>query len=116
MWTYIKKDDFDHYINEHPSLEEFIQDFVLLEANDAFFVPRLFAKNYPSKYLNVLTGVQEKFEPDVIDDIEFTGELRKEQEAILTDLANIYKKNGYLNGIVKARPGLGYWLAQDKLL
>jgi superfamily II DNA or RNA helicase len=107
MWTYIKKDDFDRYINEHPSLEEFTQDFILLEANDAYFVPRLFAKNYSSKYLNVLTGVQEKFKPDIIDGIEFTGELRKEQEVILTDLANIYKKNGYINGIIKARPGLG---------
>lgn len=107
MWTYIKKELYQNFINQYYEFNDFSEELILLETDDAYFLPRLFTKNYPSTYLTEFTGKQENFVPSKIKDIEFKGELRSEQIPIITELAEFYQKNGCLSGIVKARPGLG---------
>jgi len=107
LWTYIKKELYQNFINQYYEFNDFSEELILLETDDAYFLPRLFTKNYPSTYLTEFTGKQENFVPSKIKDIEFKGELRSEQIPIITELAEFYQKNGCLSGIVKARPGLG---------
>jgi superfamily II DNA or RNA helicase len=108
LWTYIKKERFDDFMNQYSSLENFSEELILLETDDAYFLPRLFAKNYPSKHLQIFSGNQDQFQPTEIKNIKFKGELREEQVNIINDLATIYQNNdNCLNGIVKARPGIG---------
>jgi len=108
MWTYIKKEDYPKFINQYSQFDDFSNGLILLETADAYFLPRLFSQNYPSQYLSFFDGgKQESFQPAVIENIEFKGTLRPEQVEILNELADIYSKNQYINGIIKARPGIG---------
>ena len=108
MWTYIKKENYDNFINQYSIFEDFAEELILLETDDAYFLPRLFTKNYPSQYINEFTGGEKDFEPAKIENIEFKGTLRDEQVDIVNELATGYQNNNdVLNGIVKARPGLG---------
>ena len=107
MWTYILKDDYEQFINQYYEFENFASDLILLETDDAYFLPRLFAKNYPSQFLKVFNANEESFKPTPIKNIDFKGKLREEQVEIIQSLSDIYQRDGYINGIVKARPGLG---------
>jgi len=107
MWTYILKENFEQFINQYNEFENFARDLILLETDDAYFLPRLFAKNYPSQFLKVFNAKEESFKPTPIKNIEFKGNLRDEQVDIIQSLSDIYQRDRYINGIVKARPGLG---------
>ena len=107
MWTFIKKESYDDFINQYQMLGDFAEELILLETDDAYFLPRLFAKNYPNKHLQIFSGNQDQFQPAEIKNIEFTGKLRDEQVSIINILAKSYNANDCLNGIVKARPGIG---------
>ena len=107
MWTYIKKDKFDEYISSQSKLQDAPNELILHETEDAYFLPRLFATNYPSQHLEIFTGKQEVYEPVLVNSIRFKGELRDEQVPIINRLIDIYNRDGFVNGIVKARPGLG---------
>lgn len=106
MWSFVKKDKYDDYINNHNSLQEYQKEIILLETKDAYFVPRLFAKNYPSKSLEVF-GENFEFTPSKIQNINFKGNLRDKQKPIVDTILNLYNKNNYVNGIIKAFPGIG---------
>lgn len=107
MWTYIKKDKVDLYLKQYPQLSEDFDNTVLLDTADAFFLPRLFAKNYPSEHLTIFTGKQESYVPSTIENIKFTGSLREKQLPLVNTFLKIYKENGYVNGIAKSHPGSG---------
>jgi superfamily II DNA or RNA helicase len=107
MWTYIKKDDYEKFIEQYSDLSQFLQELVLLETEDAYFLPRLFSDNFPSKYLCVFDGKQELYQPKKIENIVFKGQLRDNQVEIVDRLNNFYQNNNYLSGIIKAYPGLG---------
>lgn len=106
MWVYIKKQDVDEYLNQYPELEADWLYFCLLETKDCYFVPRLFYKNYPSNLLNVHYG---KYEYNIKQDqkYNFKGTPRKVQKEASDRVLNIYKQNGYVNGIIKIPPGKG---------
>jgi len=107
LWTFIRKEKFDDYISEYPKLQESPQELILHDSEDAYFLPRLFHRNFPSTKLELFTGKQETYEPAKIDHINFKGSLRDEQIPIVEKVLALYEKQGFINGIVKARPGLG---------
>lgn len=106
MWTYIKKDDVEKFLDTHNSLQPFFNDLILHETEDVYFVPRLFSKNYPSKQLTIFEGKQDSYIPEPIN-INFKGELRDKQHLLVNKVLDIYDKNGYINGIAKSYPGSG---------
>lgn len=107
MWTYIKKSQADLYFEKYNQLNDNREYLELLDTEDAYFLPRLFYKNYPSEHLTIFTGKQDQYKPEEINNIEFKGELREEQIPIVNKIINTYNDNGFVNGIIKARPGLG---------
>jgi superfamily II DNA or RNA helicase len=106
LWTYVKKDEVENFLDNHTDLREFFNDLILHETPDAYFLPRLFSKNYPSKHLNVFEGKQDSYVPENIN-INFKGELREKQHLLVNKVLDIYNKNGYINGIAKSYPGSG---------
>ncbi len=105
MWTYIKKEYFDYFIERY-QFQDYIDEIILFETKDAYFLPRLFAENFPGNHLEVFNK-KEELNPSQIDGMDFTGKLRDEQVPIVKKILDIYNKNGHVNGIIKARPGLG---------
>ncbi len=105
MWTTIKENDIEHYIREHSVLSEDFDLYKLHQKDDLVVLPRGFIKNYPSKLLSVIKG---KFESEKIS-IPFKNnfKLRPEQSRIVDKVLSVYNKNGFINGIIKARPGAG---------
>lgn len=104
MWTYIKKSEIDNYIRRYPQLQEGFDDLCLYDSNDLIFLPRLFYKNFPNG-VTTFAGKNE-FVP-LKTYFKFTKKLRDEQIPIVKCVLDLYQKNGYINGIIKARPGLG---------
>lgn len=107
MWTYIKKDDAEDFLKQYPALEEDFNSLILLDTADAFFLPRLFYQNYPSKHLCVFTGNQESYMPEKIDKMKFTGVLREKQNAFVNTFVEMHKRDGVMTGIAKSYPGSG---------
>lgn len=105
MWSYIKKQNIEKFIDQYPTLSEYLQNIILLETNDAYFVPRLFSVNFPSTNIEVYNNGT--CDPVKINNIEFTGSLRDEQKPIVDTVIELYNQQGFVNGIIKARPGLG---------
>jgi superfamily II DNA or RNA helicase len=104
MWCYVKKDNFENFIQEK-HLQEFADNIKLFETSDAIFLPRLFIENYSSKYLIEYSGKKQNSPQKT--DFKFIKNLREEQQPIVETILDIYQKQGYVNGVVKARPGLG---------
>jgi superfamily II DNA or RNA helicase len=105
MWTYLSKQHINNYLAQYPSLEDEFSNICLLETKDACFLPRLMIDNYPSKELVAYEG--KKNIPPEPTDFKFKGELRKDQVPIVNTVLNTLKHQGYVNGIIKARPGIG---------
>ena len=105
MWTFIKKENVESYIHEYPELEEHFINLILTDTKDVYFLPRLMSVNYPSTHLVNYNG-SEKHEYEKID-IKFTSKLRENQVPMVGTVLDLYKKNGYVNGIIKAFPGAG---------
>ncbi len=106
MWTTIKNEDVDAYANEYPELAEDMETYKLYEGNGKIILPRQFYMNYPSQHLN-LSG--SSYQGDPID-LKFNSDefpLRPDQAEIINTLAPIYRKQKFLNGVIKARPGAG---------
>jgi len=104
VWTYIKKENLEQFINKYPNLAEGFDDINLYETDDKIFLPRLFYKNFPD-------GLEIFESKEVVTPVstfyKFTGTLRKEQTEFVSTILNIYKSNKQVNGIGKARPGFG---------
>lgn len=105
MWTYLHKTNIQQYLSQYPSLEDDFSKICLLETKDACFLPRLMIDNYPSDKLIAYEG--KKIVPPEPTNFKFKGELRKDQIPIVNRLIHIIKQNGSVNGIVRARPGIG---------
>ena len=106
MWCYIRHDDIDNFIYQYPIFEDIFNDIILYETSDAYFVPRHLYKSFPSQYLHIYEGKDTNIDFHKIM-ISFTGSLRENQIPIMKHILNIYKNQGFLNGIIKARPGIG---------
>ena len=104
-WTYLKKDDVDKYLVQYPQFSDYFSELVLLETEDAVFLPKLLINNYPSDYLVHYPG-QKQVEPAKIN-LRFNGQLRPKQQAAINIVKNIYDKQGFVNGILKLFPGAG---------
>ncbi len=105
MWTFIQKDDVETFLNKYPHLAEGFDDIKLYETEDNIFLPRLFYKNFPNGIKVFESRETPKFEPTFF---KFIGKLRPEQIDIVQSVINTYNENhGQINGIIKARPGLG---------
>lgn len=105
MWTYIRKEHVDEYLHEHSKLGDMFKEICLLETQDACFLPRLMVANYPSDKLIKYNG--KKIVEAEKASFNFKGSLRENQIPIVKTIIDQYKKYGIVNGIVKARPGIG---------
>jgi superfamily II DNA or RNA helicase len=105
MWTYLLKKHKERYLNEYPSLTDDFDHICLLETKDACFLPRLMYSNYPSDILIKYDG-KKIIEPETIN-FKFTGELRQNQIPIAETALKYYEQQGFVNGIIRARPGIG---------
>lgn len=103
MWTLIKKKDIPKFLDEH-NLDQFVNDLIIYENEQFSFLPRLFYKNYPSKYL--IFGKDDNWIPQTIN-AKFTKTLRSYQNDIILDVTGSYNINKELSGIIKSRPGSG---------
>ena len=106
MWTFIKPENLEAYLNEYPQLAENFQEISLYETPDKIFLPRLFWKNFPSKHVQIFDNPNNQFEP-IPTFFRFTGKLREKQIPIVNTILDIYQKKKSVNGIVKAFPGIG---------
>lgn len=107
MWTFIPKNDVESFLNNYPSLAEIFNNINLYETEDNIFLPRLFYKNFQNGVKIFESDDNEilSYEPTFF---KFTGKLRQEQIEIVQFILNSYKQNkNQINGIIKARPGLG---------
>ncbi len=105
MWTYIRKEHVNGYLNEHSKLEELFKQVCLLETRDACFLPRLMVANFPSEKLIQYNG-KKNIDAEKVS-FKFKGSLRDNQLPIVNTVLDTYRKYGIVNGIVKARPGIG---------
>lgn len=104
MWTFIKKNNINEFLEQYPSLKDYIHNLTLYETSDAIFVPRLFANNYQSDCLEIFSGKKQISQPV---DIIFTGKLRDKQKVAVKQLLSFYEKNQALFGIGKMFPAFG---------
>lgn len=105
MWTYLLKKDIDVYLDRYPSLADEFEQLWLYETKDACFLPRLMYNNFPSDKLIQYHG-KKIIEPQKVK-FNFNGQLRPDQVPIMQTYFNILKHQGHVNGIIKARPGIG---------
>jgi len=105
LWTYLPKHHTDGYLREYPALTDFFEQICLLETKDACFLPRLMIKNFPSNRLIQYEG--RKIVSPGKTKFKFTGVLRTNQTPIVDKILNILEKNNHVNGIIRARPGIG---------
>lgn len=106
MWCYIRQENINKFISQYPDLEYDFESIVLLQTPELCFLPRYIFRKYPSSLLCVYQGKEQDIEFEKID-IEFKGTLRKDQIPIVNHVMNLYNQNKSVNGIIKARPGLG---------
>jgi len=110
MWTCIRNDNIDRYINQHSYLEEFIDDITLFNNKEKgySFLPRYFMIQHPSHLLRMV--FDDTFNSKEIN-ISWNDEkkLKPEQiEIVSTMKLNIETSGKYDSiGIIKARPGAG---------
>ena len=104
MWTYLKKEKLEAFINKYPDLAEGFDEINLYETEDKIFLPRLFHKNYPE-------GVEIFASKDAITPnptfFKFIGTLREGQVESVNTILDLYRINKQVHGICKMPPGFG---------
>jgi hypothetical protein len=104
VWSYIQTDNVEKFIDKYPQLAEGFGEICLYQTDDKVFVPRLFNKNF-KEFVETFESTKKPFTQTFF---KFTGTLRSEQTDIVNSVLDQYVKNGkQINGIIKARPGLG---------
>jgi len=104
MWSYIQTENVENFINKYPQLAEHFDEICLYQSGNKLFVPRLFNQNF-KEYVETFSSNNVSFIPTFF---KFTGTLRDEQVEIVKSILDRYKNNNkQINGIIKARPGLG---------
>jgi superfamily II DNA or RNA helicase len=106
MLSLIHKDNVNLLLNDYPELNEFSDNIFLMEdkTKQYYILPRYVKVNYNKDY--IISFNDKHFKTNNID-IEFTVSLRDEQKSLITIIDKLYDKNGYVNGIIKAKPGFG---------
>lgn len=108
MFSIIKEQNLNKLYNDYSYLMDFESKIFLYYAKSSknLFLPRYFLDNHPNSKEYVILWNDSLFNPKSID-IEFTKELRSEQQVVINSLLNHYDKNKSINGILKAKPGFG---------
>jgi len=86
----------------HPRLEKLINDIILIETSEYYYLPRLLYKKYPEVELIC----NKQFTPRRIE-VEFKGQLRPEQTNIISQILEHWKTSDTPGGIIEAPPGTG---------
>ena len=112
MWTRIKKNEYNDFIDKYPNLGEFKDELILYndKENDIYYLPRHTYKSYPSPELEF--KIDKNWSVKYFnDDIKFSGELRPNQKPVVDKVLNILNNEDKLDydklGIIKAIPGFG---------
>lgn len=105
-WTYIKREHYEDYLNQYNILKQYKEDIILKDFGEVLFLPKLFLYNYKSQYLVKYLG-QRVIQPQIIDGIEFNGNLRQEQINAFNAIVESYKRSNRINGIIKLATGTG---------
>lgn len=106
MWTLLPKDDLAEYESHYKLFEKYPEREYILHINDKHvFLPRYFYENYPFKKL--IHHIDKAFNPQAVNDLHFTQSLRDYQIPIVKSFIDKYNENGYVNGLLNARPGAG---------
>jgi len=111
MWSVIPCSHYDHFISTHPELDEYKDHLILYHSkrHNLYILPRLFYKTYPYQYLKLWKpdDIQYQSLYDTDNPIEFVFNLRPSQKELFKRIEYQLKLNGYVNGIIHARPGTG---------
>lgn len=107
MLSIIKKNNVGRLYQKYPYLMDFEQHIFLHEfKNEYYILPRYFLRNHPNANDIVSIFIDNEFKGKSID-IEFNGALRPDQIPIVSHMLSLFETNGYVNGILKAKPGFG---------
>ena len=106
MWTLLPKEYTSEYEQKHRLFEKYPEREYILYSNDTHhLLPRYFHINYP--YDKLIIHIDKKFTPKDMVDVEFTQPLLDYQEPIVKTFIDKYNSQGYVNGLLNARPGSG---------
>jgi hypothetical protein len=83
--------------------------YIIHENADRYYLPRLIHRYYD----DVKIYKDSKFELKVPKKFKFVSELRESQIEMSQDLFNVIERDGFINGIVHARPGAGKCHGKD---
>jgi len=82
-----------------------IKPYILYENEQYYYLPR-----YIKKYINdnnIIKYTDKNFIPKQTTNFKLTSNFRENQIIIFNNIIDRYNKNGFLNGILHARPGFG---------
>ena len=106
MWTILPKKYLDEYeCKHHLKIKYPNKEYILNITETAVFFPRLFYYTHPYEHLvlhkdNAFKGINNI-------EIESIISPRENQIAMLNHIFTMFKKQGYINGILEAYPGFG---------
>ena len=106
MWSYLLKEDIEKFLNAYPQFIECFSDINLYETEDKIFLPRSFYKNFNAENLVKVFESKNEIIPEPTF-YKFTGKLKPEQVDPVNTILDLYQKNKYVTGIIKARPAFG---------
>ena len=106
-WTYIENNNIDDYINQYPTLREYWEAYELAKNETITFLPRYFSSSYPSNYLIDYDGKKEGKVEKIDAKLKRNLKLRPKQQEAYNTILKLYKKQNYVNGILKLPPGSG---------
>ena len=107
MWTYIENNNIDKYLNQYPKLIKDWPMFELVKNKDITFLPRYFQTNYPSEYLISYAGKKEGKPEHISVNLKRNFKLKPNQQKAYDRVAEIYKQQNFINGILKLPTGTG---------
>jgi superfamily II DNA or RNA helicase len=97
MFTTIRKNDY--------TITNDLLPFVIFENENYYYFPR-YIKTYIN-HPNLINFIDSKFVPSDVRSFEMLTSPRDYQIPIIDTVLEYYKNNGYISGIIKARPGYG---------
>ena len=104
MWSLITKDNISKFVDEYRNLIKYNDDIIIYANENHSFLPRLFYKNFTSKYITYTQD--DNWSPTTIN-AEFIKDLRPHQKDIILDVDSFYNMTNTLSGIIKSNPGSG---------
>ena len=112
MWTIIKEDNYNNFIDEYQILyqykEQLILDTRIINDKSYHILPRLIYQKYPSNFTKLYHDIL--FIPKKLDNcnqLQFSGILKEKQVSATSKFIEEFNKFGNTNGILQAIPGFG---------